>query len=74
VWLAQAHREVPDVMPAGWRERWAEESATHGQSPLPDSFLDETRLQVPEPDGVAARNLRTAEQALARTLELLGSR
>jgi acetoin utilization protein AcuC len=74
VWLAQAHRDVPDATPAGWRERWAEEAAAYGQAPLPESFLDEPRLRLPEPDGVAERNLRTAEQALARSLELLAAR
>ncbi len=72
VWLAQAHLDAPDAIPDVWRERWADESAAHGQSPPPGSFLDDARLQLPEPDGVAERNLRTAEQALARTLELLG--
>ena len=36
VWLAGAHREVPDATPAAWRERWAAEAARYGQAPLPE--------------------------------------
>ena len=36
VWLAGAHREVPDATPAAWRERWASEAARYGQAPLPE--------------------------------------
>jgi acetoin utilization protein AcuC len=40
VWLAGAHREVPDVLPEAWRERWAGEASRYGQAPLPLSFTD----------------------------------
>jgi acetoin utilization protein AcuC len=72
VWLAQAHRTVPDALPEAWREAWAEEAARHGQAPLPHAFRDEARLSTPEPHGVAERNARTTAAALARCLELLG--
>ncbi len=39
-WLAGAHREVPSTTPAAWRERWADEAARYGQSPLPETFED----------------------------------
>jgi acetoin utilization protein AcuC len=40
VWLAGAHREVPDATPVAWRERWATEAARFGQAPLPEAFTD----------------------------------
>jgi acetoin utilization protein AcuC len=40
VWLAAAHRPVPDQTPADWRERWAAEAARYGQAPLPTTFDD----------------------------------
>jgi acetoin utilization protein AcuC len=74
VWLAQAHVDMPDAVPAEWRERWADEAARYHQAPPPGSFLDDARLSLPEPDGVAARNERTAERSLEQALELLGRR
>ncbi len=40
VWLAGAHREVPDATPAAWRDRWSSEAARYGQAPLPERFVD----------------------------------
>ncbi|MFL5708816.1 MAG: hypothetical protein ACJ77Y_07495 [Chloroflexota bacterium] len=40
VWLAGAHREVPDAIPEAWRERWAADGARYGQAPLPERFVD----------------------------------
>ena len=40
VWLAGAHRPVPDATPAAWRDRWEAEAARYGQSPLPWTFED----------------------------------
>ena len=40
VWLAGAHRDVPDALPEAWRERWAADGARYGQSPLPERFDD----------------------------------
>lgn len=39
-WLAGAHREWPDRIPAAWRERWADEAERYGQAPLPMRFDD----------------------------------
>jgi acetoin utilization protein AcuC len=47
VWLAGAHREVPDATPAAWRERWAGEGARFGQAPLPDRFDDDPNAGWP---------------------------
>jgi acetoin utilization protein AcuC len=46
-WLAGAHREVPDVTPGAWRERWAGEAARYGQAPLPVAFDDEPNAGRP---------------------------
>jgi acetoin utilization protein AcuC len=40
VWLAAAHREVPDRLPAEWRDRWADEAARYGTASLPTTFVD----------------------------------
>ena len=40
VWLAGAHRPVPDATPAAWRDRWEGEAARYGQAPLPPTFED----------------------------------
>lgn len=40
VWLAAAHREVPDRLPGEWRERWAGEAARYGTPALPTTFTD----------------------------------
>jgi len=44
VWLAGAHRDAPGLTPAPWRDRWAQEAARHGQTPLPESFTDEPNV------------------------------
>lgn len=71
VWLAQAHRPPPEETDAAWRERWADEAARHGQSPLPVPFIDSTDLVAPEPAQVGEINRRTAERALAEALHKL---
>jgi acetoin utilization protein AcuC len=40
VWLAGAHRDVPDAIPPAWRERWSADGARYGQAPLPERFAD----------------------------------
>jgi acetoin utilization protein AcuC len=71
IWLAQQHREPPDQIDPGWRERWAAESDRFGQSPLPTEFLDPADLVKPEADQVTEPNARTVEEALHGALELL---
>jgi len=66
VWLAGAHHEVPDRLPAEWRERWAAESARYGDPALPDAFDDEPNAGLPpSPTQTAAeeRSRQTAELA-----------
>ncbi|MGH2467076.1 MAG: acetoin utilization protein AcuC, partial [Candidatus Limnocylindrales bacterium] len=70
VWLAQAHREAPEEMPAAWRERWAEDAARHHQGPPPETWLDQEDLAGPEPPEAAAEAEPAVAQALAGLEEL----
>ena len=47
VWLAGAHRAIPDATPASWRERWEGEAQQYDQAPLPMSFEDEPNAGLP---------------------------
>ena len=40
VWLAAAHREVPERLPAAWRDHWAGDAARYGTASLPTAFVD----------------------------------
>lgn len=71
IWLAQAHREPPAEIDAGWRDRWAADADLHGQAPLPIDFLDPADLVKPEADDLADSNAHTTEHALAGALELI---
>ena len=64
VWLAGAHREVPDRLPAEWRDRWAGEAARYGDRSLPEAFDDPPNAGLPvdaEQRDAEARSLATAE-------------
>ena len=71
VWLAQAHLAVPEETPAGWRERWADEAAIHGQAPPPERMLDPSEWVPPETWQVAEVNAATARAALDCSLRSL---
>ena len=69
VWLAGAHREVPDRLPAEWRDRWADEAARYGDRSLPETFDDPPNAGLPfdaEQRDAEARSLATAELAAQR--------
>ncbi len=71
VWLAGAHRDAPDRLPAEWRARWAEEAARHGDSSLPETLDDPPNAGLPfdaEQRQAEERSLATAE--LARTVSV----
>src|SRR5215212_2766738 len=70
VWLAAAHRDIPDETPAEWRDRWAEEAARYGQAPLRATFAD-----PPTPtDPATARAVdRTVETVRSTVLSLLAA-
>ena len=64
VWLAGAHREVPDRLPAEWRDRWAEEAARYGDRFLPEAFDDPPNAGLPfdaEQRDSEAQSLATTE-------------
>ncbi|MBA2253666.1 MAG: acetoin utilization protein AcuC [Chloroflexi bacterium] len=72
VWLAQAHREPPAETPVAWRERWADEAAGFGQSPLPATYLDARDLVASDPDQLFERDRSIVEQALSAWLIISG--
>lgn len=74
VWLAQSHREVPEQIPAPWRDAWAAEGERYDQSPPPETFIDPGDVARPEPADVTARNLATGRRSLEQSLALLKAR
>jgi len=62
VWLAAAHREVPDRLPPAWRERWAGEAARYGTAALPTTFVDPPNAGDP-----ASRSQDVAERQSSAT-------
>ena len=72
VWLAQAHREIPDAVDGDWRARWADEAARFGQAPPPTAYLDAPGSVAPEHASLIDANRRTAERSLERALASLG--
>ncbi|HEV8402879.1 MAG TPA: acetoin utilization protein AcuC, partial [Candidatus Limnocylindrales bacterium] len=69
VWLAGAHRDVPDATPVAWRERWSAEGARYGQAPLPASFDDAPNAGLELGTSQASAEARSRETAaLARRL------
>jgi acetoin utilization protein AcuC len=74
VWLAQAHREVPDETPADWRERWSAEAARYEQAPPPDRLIDPADGVAPEPPELVERNRALATRSIEAALRLLGDR
>ncbi len=68
VWLAGAHRDVPEATPADWRERWAAEAERYGQAPLPVSFTDPPNAGLAFDASQEAAELRSmATAALVRS-------
>jgi acetoin utilization protein AcuC len=63
VWLAGAHRAVPDGTPASWRERWAAEGARYGQAPPPESFDDPPNAGEAFDSAQAEAEARSSETA-----------
>ena len=63
VWLAGAHREVPDRTPMAWRERWAAEGARYGQTPPPETFTDAPNASEPFDGGQELAEVRSRQTA-----------
>lgn len=69
VWLAGAHRPVPDGTAAAWRDRWEGEAERYGQAPLPLTFDDATNAGLPlDAAQLAAEERSRSTAALARRL------
>ncbi|MFL5769178.1 MAG: acetoin utilization AcuC family protein [Chloroflexota bacterium] len=68
VWLAGAHREVPDATPGPWRQRWSAESARYGQAPPPRAFDDPPNAGEPFDSGQAAAD----DESIARWAVIRG--
>ena len=69
VWLAGAHREVPDATPAAWRDRWSAEASRYGQAPLPERFVDAPNAgMLLDASQTAAETHSTETAALVRRL------
>ena len=70
VWLAAAHREVPNETPGAWREAWAAEARRYGQAPLPATFDDPPTATEPATGRAIERTIgevRSAVLPLLRT-------
>lgn len=66
VWLAAAHRDVPDRIPEEWRARWSDEAARYGDRSLPERFDDPPNAGLPldaAQQAAEARSLATFELA-----------
>ena len=70
VWLAQAHRDIPDTTPPRWRARWAADAEAFGQAPPPEHHLDPDGSVAREPDAMIAKNKRMAARSLEQALRL----
>jgi acetoin utilization protein AcuC len=73
VWLAQAHRDVPEATPPEWRARWMQESERWDQSPPPDVFIDPSDLVAADAPEVIRENARTADAALEASMRVLAT-
>ena len=66
VWLAAAHREPPDRLPAAWRARWSDEAARYGVHSLPATLTDSPNAGDP-----MSASQQSAERASAATAGLV---
>ncbi|HTC86461.1 MAG TPA: acetoin utilization protein AcuC [Candidatus Acidoferrum sp.] len=60
VWLAGAHRPVPDPTPVAWRERWTDAADAYGMPGMPERFEDDPSV------GASADPLEQAADAASR--------
>jgi acetoin utilization protein AcuC len=74
VWLAQAHREPPEVTPESWRARWADEAERWRQAPPPTLLIDPPGTAAQESPGVAAADVAAVGSVLRLIAEPSGGR
>jgi acetoin utilization protein AcuC len=65
VWLAQSHLAALGEVSSAWRERWAADAETYGQSPIPTAFDDEPNAGLPYRDAQQHADRRAADIARA---------
>jgi acetoin utilization protein AcuC len=68
VWLAGAHREVPEALPEAWRAKWAIQAEQAWGVELPETFEDPPNAGLPYGDRQEQADRRApviAEEALA---------
>ena len=70
VWLAQSHATAPGDLPSAWRDRWADDAANYGQSPIPTTLDDPENAGLPYLPAQERADQRAAGIAAA-TLELV---
>ena len=73
-WLAGAHREAPEALPAEWRERWSAEAESWDGGPVPERFEDEPNAGLAVGPGQEAAEREAAgvvDRVRARVLPLL---
>jgi len=70
VWLAGAHREVPERTPDAWRERWDGEAGRYRQAPLPETFLDAPNAGLPV-DGTQTQAEEVSQETIALVRRVL---
>jgi acetoin utilization protein AcuC len=63
VWLAAAHRDQPDRLPAKWRDRWTGEAARYGVRSLPERFMDPPNMGDPASGSQQAADRASAAAA-----------
>ena len=66
VWLAAAHGDPPERIPAVWRDRWADEAARYGVHSLPTTLTDPPNAGDP-----MSASQTSAERASAATAALV---
>lgn len=71
VWLAQAHRDVPDVTPPDWRRRWTGPAEDYGQGPLPSLLIDPPGTVTADDPGLVTINTETLTRVLDQATQLL---
>jgi acetoin utilization protein AcuC len=71
IWLAGAHREVPDLTPPAWRERWEAAAGSFGTPGMPEHFEDAPNAgQEPDRLQLFGEQMSRATTAEARRLAL----
>jgi acetoin utilization protein AcuC len=74
VWLAQAHRDVPEQTSPDWRAAWTDEAERYEQAPPPATFIDPQGLVREDAPDVVARNRAVATASIEQAVALIRAR